>query len=711
MSSDAKAESKQASSSTIGCMLASAAASLKPVDVDDMNQRVTASVEVSPFMKNGLFSDWTCLVGSRRYTVHRIVLVASSEYFRALFTSPVGGGGRIGSKIAVSSSSGSLDDDDDDIHTIGPLSVAVTAASLSVDNTTRLEVPAGSEEYLDAVFQFMYDHSIKLTPSNCVPIYVLADMLIISPLQRSLEQYITGLLGRHNRNLLFWLLRACDQVECPSVRTLCINHLAMNLHRYYRDLHSLSPEIVLTAIHQARQDGYGGNFRQVMRDCAREYIQRTEWPLTIDQLTAAFEEFPLKGYYSLSLLAAIAARAARFPRLRSYKLMDKLAMALPEAMVDPVSIDALVPLFASDGLKLPAENDVVQLISRVVEEMIDRQKLWGPRPNLVQTMTPPSVVPDMAVEPNAMYWTPLWRCVRWSEVSEPVWRDVVAAFVPAALAFGEAQAKSGQPNPDYPNFEVPRARPPVVLALEYRPDSGMAPATTAAAASPTSPSSPSLSPSSTSSASPSSSTSSTALPASSPSSSTSSSSPDRPVFGPERPPPKHTESKTPTDAAAAALASSQALNAPARITEAYFDWYDHISFRQKWRTPFAPREEVHPFFVAAGTVSSRIRNHLDRTSPGFKMRMVSGNSHPWLWTVTRSPGKSGAFTDKTEEAKYQAEFVRSLIHHTFRDSKGFVEDLNEKIVDEHLLSYLLSISARTPWMEYLRTIATAHAKK
>ena len=67
------------------------------------------------------------------------------------------------------------------------------------------------------------------------------------------------------------------------------------------------------------------------------------------------------------------------------------------------------------------------------------------------------------------------------------------------------------------------------------------------------------------------------------------------------------------------------------------------------------------------------REVLDVRNPGFKMRQLEGSARDWLHGEAAS-----------QLGSRSPEFVRGLVHATFRDNEGYVEGLSEQEVDEFL---------------------------
>mmetsp|Transcript_5907 Transcript_5907/g.7764 ORF Transcript_5907/g.7764 Transcript_5907/m.7764 type:complete len:1006 (-) Transcript_5907:86-3103(-) len=109
-----------------------------------------------------------------------------------------------------------------------------------------------------------------------------------------------------------------------------------------------------------------------------------------------------------------------------------------------------------------------------------------------------------------------------------------------------------------------------------------------------------------------------------------------------------------------------------KVKSSYDDFFRNIKFRKGWDVPLISHEEVDPLFEAAAELTVRIRSYLDDISPGFKMRIQGGSSQEFLWEIDYQP---------KERPK---EFLKGLVHATFRDAKGYVEGLTGEDIDEFI---------------------------
>ncbi|KAL6074879.1 hypothetical protein QOT17_003954 [Balamuthia mandrillaris] len=113
--------------------------------------------------------------------------------------------------------------------------------------------------------------------------------------------------------------------------------------------------------------------------------------------------------------------------------------------------------------------------------------------------------------------------------------------------------------------------------------------------------------------------------------------------------------------------------------EAYESFWNHLKFSKGWAKPPCPLSEVEDLLDRVAEIVVRVRCHLDEEQPGFKLRMLSGRTGEYLWTLERHP---------------QADprgFVRDMVHETFCDGKGYVEGLDEQRLDaliEEVEAYL-----------------------
>eukprot|EP01094_Clydonella_sp_ATCC50884_P013730 TRINITY_DN2400_c0_g1_i1.p1 TRINITY_DN2400_c0_g1~~TRINITY_DN2400_c0_g1_i1.p1 ORF type:complete len:715 (-),score=221.30 TRINITY_DN2400_c0_g1_i1:1977-4121(-) len=124
--------------------------------------------------------------------------------------------------------------------------------------------------------------------------------------------------------------------------------------------------------------------------------------------------------------------------------------------------------------------------------------------------------------------------------------------------------------------------------------------------------------------------------------------------------------------------SREALKARDNIVEAYCAFWDHARFKHGWMKPVFSKEEVMHLLQRAALIVARGREELDRKDPHFKIRSLDGAAQEFLWTVSESPFKNDPRGD---------EFVRKLVHATFQDGEGYVEGLDEEMVNDFIARY------------------------
>lgn len=145
----------------------------------------------------------------------------------------------------------------------------------------------------------------------------------------------------------------------------------------------------------------------------------------------------------------------------------------------------------------------------------------------------------------------------------------------------------------------------------------------------------------------------------------------------------------------------------------------HITLRKGWRSvPFSPAE-ITPALSHAAKISAWIRSELDRspanlgvfteskrqsdrggflrsasagTHPdindgsGFKLRMLEGSVHEYLWSVKEIPKGSASGAHSSNPDVY-IQFIRDLVHYTFRDGRGYVEGLTAIDLDRRISEF------------------------
>jgi HSP20 family protein len=115
------------------------------------------------------------------------------------------------------------------------------------------------------------------------------------------------------------------------------------------------------------------------------------------------------------------------------------------------------------------------------------------------------------------------------------------------------------------------------------------------------------------------------------------------------------------------LRSSQ-LRDKLHIKKDYHDFLNNIAFRKGWSAPKFSHKDVDVLFDQAGEIVVRIRSEIDRLNPRWKLRLTIGGAKEYLWAI--------------DEIGSPSNFVRGLVHATFKDEKGYVECLDARIIDK-----------------------------
>lgn len=104
------------------------------------------------------------------------------------------------------------------------------------------------------------------------------------------------------------------------------------------------------------------------------------------------------------------------------------------------------------------------------------------------------------------------------------------------------------------------------------------------------------------------------------------------------------------------------------VAESYESFFDHIAFRKGWKQPPFTRDEVRPAFKRAACIVARARAEvLDVRNTDIKIRQVEGSARDWM---------HDAESVQLLRCDLDA-FVRGLVHATFKDANGYVENLEE----------------------------------
>jgi len=119
------------------------------------------------------------------------------------------------------------------------------------------------------------------------------------------------------------------------------------------------------------------------------------------------------------------------------------------------------------------------------------------------------------------------------------------------------------------------------------------------------------------------------------------------------------------------------LLAAAEVVAAYESFFDRISFRRGWDQPPFSLDDSRAAFISAAHIVTRARLEVLDARPGLKLRQVDGSARDWM----HSPNLAQVLREDPTT------FVKGLVHATFKDAKGYVEDLTEARVDQFILQY------------------------
>ena len=151
--------------------------------------------------------------------------------------------------------------------------------------------------------------------------------------------------------------------------------------------------------------------------------------------------------------------------------------------------------------------------------------------------------------------------------------------------------------------------------------------------------------------------------------------------------------------------TSEQQSKKAQLVSAYCDFWNNIRFRKGWQKPIFLKEEVLPLLERAAEIVIRKRSEIDtKTKNAFTMRMIDGSAREYLWTVTEHPINP---SDKT--FKKESEFVHQLVHATFKDGNGYVENLTKEEIDEFIMEVESELDKSLPIVDRInRMISTLH---
>eukprot|EP00667_Euglena_gracilis_P002991 EG_transcript_2998 len=124
------------------------------------------------------------------------------------------------------------------------------------------------------------------------------------------------------------------------------------------------------------------------------------------------------------------------------------------------------------------------------------------------------------------------------------------------------------------------------------------------------------------------------------------------------------------------------------VVDAYAHFWAQPKFAEGLAAPPCRPEDVADLLHRAAAIVVYIRRHLDREDSEPKVRVAEGSAHEYLWSLAYDP------------RQHPDRFVRELVHATFQDSVGYVEDLTEACVDEYIAEieeYYKSSSQQQEW--------------
>ena len=118
------------------------------------------------------------------------------------------------------------------------------------------------------------------------------------------------------------------------------------------------------------------------------------------------------------------------------------------------------------------------------------------------------------------------------------------------------------------------------------------------------------------------------------------------------------------------------------LKAAYGAFWSNPRFTKGYVEPHYSRSDVEGLLTKAAEYVVRIRSHLDdqsELSPERKKRVLAGYSGEFLFNHDFFGDDKG---NHSLPAENPAKFVRDLVHSTFMDAHGYVEDLDEAALDQ-----------------------------
>lgn len=102
------------------------------------------------------------------------------------------------------------------------------------------------------------------------------------------------------------------------------------------------------------------------------------------------------------------------------------------------------------------------------------------------------------------------------------------------------------------------------------------------------------------------------------------------------------------------------------------------------------KEEASTPIAKVAEIVVRIRTELDAQEEGLKLRQLEGSAKEHLWQMQE---------EKRRPSDDESQFVRDMVHATFKDGDGYIEGLTKEKVDEYLntiiqflVGFLVSLS-------------------
>lgn len=105
--------------------------------------------------------------------------------------------------------------------------------------------------------------------------------------------------------------------------------------------------------------------------------------------------------------------------------------------------------------------------------------------------------------------------------------------------------------------------------------------------------------------------------------------------------------------------------------------------KRGWRKlPFTEPELRKLLEVASETVAL-LRLHLDTATKGIKLRQVDGAAQAYLWGLDGNPG----IYLEGQNYTYSYESLKGLVHATLQDAHGYVEGVDQQLVEGFVNSH------------------------